>query len=85
MHAKAWQCSFSKLMETLDYFGILHDDKVTYTKGKEFVLPECCIINVIWEQMSHLVLYYKGHYYGTKDIVFENIIGYLKIIVEQKI
>ena len=82
MHAKAWQCSFSKLIEALDYFGILHDDKITYTKGKELVLPECCIINVKEAQMSHLVLYYKGHFYDRKDIAFENIIGYLKIIVE---
>lgn len=81
MQAKAWQCSFSKLLETLDYFGILHDDKITYTKGKEFILPECCIVNVKDEQINHLVLYYKGHYYDTKGIGFENIIGYLEIIV----
>lgn len=79
MQAKAWQCSFSKLMETLDYFGIIHDDKVIYTKGKECVLPECCIVNVRGEQISHFVLYYKGHYYDTEDIEFKNIIGYLKI------
>lgn len=81
MHAKAWQCSFSKLLETLDYFGILHEDKIIYTKGKEFVLPECCIVNVKEEQRNHLVLYYKGQYYDAKNIGFDNIIGYLKIII----
>lgn len=82
MQAKAWQCSFSKLLETLDYFGILHDGKITYTKGKEFMLPECCILNVKDEKINHLALYYKGKYYDTKDIHFDDIIGYLKIIVE---
>lgn len=82
MQAKAWQCSFSKLLETLDYFGILHDDKVTYTRGKEFILPLCCIVNVKDEQISHFVLYYKGKYYDTKDIEFDNIICYLEIMAE---
>lgn len=82
MQSKAWQCSFSKLLETLDYFGIIHDDKITYTKRKEFVLPKCCIVNVKEDQISHLVLYYKGRYYDKKDIDFDNIISYLGIIVE---
>lgn len=82
MQTKAWQCSFAKLLETLDYFGISHDDKITYTKGKEFDLPECCIVNIKDVQISHLVLYYKGKYYDTKDIEFDKIIGYLGIIVD---
>lgn len=65
MQAKAWQCSISKLLETLDYFGIPHNEKVIYTRGKEFVLPECCIVNVKSEHVSHLVLYYKGKYYDS--------------------
>lgn len=36
------------------------------------------------DQISHLVLYYKGHYYDTKDIGFDNIISYLEIIIENK-
>lgn len=82
MQAKAWQCSISKLLETLDYFGISHEDKIIYTKGKEFVLPQCCILNVKDEKINHLVLYYKGKYYDTMDINFDKIIGYLKINVE---
>lgn len=82
MQAKAWQCSISKLLETLDYFGITHGGKIAYTKGKEFILPKCCIVNVKDEQMNHLILYYKGHFYDTKAIDFDSIIGYLEIIVE---
>ncbi|WP_050635966.1 DUF1905 domain-containing protein [Candidatus Stoquefichus sp. SB1] len=81
MQTKAWQCSFTKLIETLDYFGIQHNKKITYTKGKEFTLPECCIVNIKDENTSHFVLYYKGKYYDTKSIVLSKIIGYLEIII----
>lgn len=82
MHARAWQCSFSKIIETLDYFGILHDNKITYTRGKEILLPTCCIVNVKDKQKNHLTLYYKGKYYDTMEIDCSKIIGYLKIVVE---
>ncbi len=82
MHSKAGQCSFSKMLETLDYFGISHDDKITYTRGKEIILPDCCIVNVHTGQTSHFVLYYKGKYYDSTDINADKIIGYLTIIVE---
>lgn len=81
-HTKAWQCSMSKLIEALDYFGIAHEKKITYTKGKEFILPKCCIVNVRCEPMNHLVLYYDGTYYDTMDIDYNQIIGYLKIHVK---
>lgn len=57
------------------------DDKITYTKGKEFILPKCRIVNEKREQDSHLVLYYKMHYYDTEHMDFNNIISYLKITV----
>lgn len=82
MQARAWQCSFSKLIETLDYFGIAHDDKVVYTRGKEVPLPECCIVNAKAERMGHFALYYKGKYYGGLDIEPDKITGYLRIVVE---
>lgn len=82
MQAKAWQCSFSKLLETLDYFGISHSGKITYTKRKEFTFPECCIVNVKDGQFSHFALYYKENYYDKIDIDYDNIIGFLEIIVE---
>lgn len=78
MQTKAGQCSFSKMLETLDYFGISHDEKITYTRGKEIIFPDCCIVNV----HSHYVLYYKGIYYASNDIDADKITGYLTIIVE---
>lgn len=81
-HMKAWQCSMSKLIEALDYFGIAHEKKMTYTKGKEFNLPKCCIVNVRCEPLNHLVLYYDGTYYDTMDIDYNQIIGFIKIHVK---
>lgn len=82
MQSKAWQCSFSKLLETLDYFGISHDDKVIYTRGREFSLPDCCIVNVRADEISHFVLYYKGNFYDSSEIDPNKIIGYLRILTE---
>ena len=79
--AKAWQCSMSKVMETLDHFGIPHDEKMTYTKGKQVDLPNRCIVNVRAQPKNHLVLYDKGIFYDTIDVSFDDIIGYLGIHV----
>ena len=37
--------SWSKILEALDYYGITHEKKAVYTKGKDYKLPECCILN----------------------------------------
>lgn len=79
MQAKAWQCSFSKVIEALNYFGIAHEDKLTYTNKTAFVLPKCCIVTVRGKERNHFALYYKGTFYDTMQIDFEDIIGYLKI------
>lgn len=79
MQAKAWQCSISKLIETLDYFGISHNEKVIYTRGREIVLPECCIVNVKRDYINHLALYYKGKYYDSMNFGADKIISYLGI------
>lgn len=81
MQAGAWQCSFSKLIETLDYFGISHEGKIIYTKGREVTLPDCCIVNVKSEQKNHFSLFYKGRYYDTVEIDANEVIGYLRIII----
>lgn len=56
--------------------------KITYTRRKEFTFPECCIVNVKDGQFSHFALYYKGNYYDKIDIDYDNIIGFLEIIVK---
>lgn len=80
--AKAWQYSFSKIIETLDYFGISHDTKIIYTKGNPFVYPKCCIVNRRCNNIYHFSLYYKGKYYDTDPVDTDMIVGYLKINIE---
>jgi hypothetical protein len=87
MHCKAWQISFSKILETLDYFGLSYSDKIVYTRGKKTILPNCCIISERTETCNHFLLYYKGKYYdsslGILDIFdMRKMICYLEIIVE---
>lgn len=43
---------------------------------------KCCIVNVKGEHISHLVLYYKGYYYDTGYIDFNNILSYPEITVD---
>ncbi len=82
MQAKAWQCSFSKLLETLDYFGISYEEKVIYTRGKAVELPKCCIVNIKDEKLNHFALYYQGEYYDDGNYDSNDIISYLKINVD---
>lgn len=80
MQAKAWQCSFSKILETLDYFGISYD-KIIYTRGKQVVLPTCCIVNVKDKKIHHFSLYYKGKYYDSINFDKDKIISFVAIHV----
>lgn len=87
MNCTAWHISSSKMLETLDYFGITYADKIIYTRGKEVGLPVCCIINERREKGNHFLLYYKGKYYdsglgvlNTYDM--SKMIGYLEIFTE---
>lgn len=56
--------SWSKILEALDYYGITYVQKAVYTKGKDYKLPECCIIN----NDNGFVLSFKGSYYGVDEI-----------------
>lgn len=84
MHSRKWQASLSKIIETLDYYGLSHADKFIYTKGKMVDFPKCCIINVREEPKNHLMIYYNGTYYDPafgilKDYHSKMIISYMEI------
>ncbi|HCQ89889.1 MAG TPA: DUF1905 domain-containing protein [Clostridium sp.] len=87
MKSKRWQASLSKVIETLDYYGIAHSSKMIYMRNEVKELPKCCIINARSEKRSHLLLFYNGEYYDPSLGVLEKydtneIIGYLEIFVE---
>ena len=76
------QCSLSKVIETLDYFGIAHSDKMVYKLQKDNKLPKCCIINV----KGHLMIFHDGKYYDPSMGILEEfhsskITGFLEILV----
>lgn len=84
MKAKKGQASISKVIETLDYYGIHHSSKMVYMNEKMQELPKCCILNVRSAESSHLLIYFNGRYYDSSVGILEEydrnkIIGYLEI------
>ncbi len=83
MQARAFQGSISKLLETLDYYGIKHG-KLTY---KFDTLPKIGIINTRLGRRNHYCLFYKNKFYdptyGIKNhIPMDEIISYIEIEME---
>lgn len=83
MKSTKWQASMSKVLETLDYFGLTYK-KPIYTQGQKVEFPKCCIINIRGDKKSHLLVYYNGTFYDPTfgimhDYQYENIICYLEI------
>ena len=66
--------SWSKILEALDYYGITHK-KAVYTKGKDYKLPECCILN----NDNGFVLWFKGSYYGVKEIDPKKTVSFIEV------
>ena len=67
--------SWSKILEALDYYGITYVQKAVYTKGKDYKLPECCIIN----NDNGFVLSFKGSYYGVDEIDPKKTVSFIEI------
>lgn len=71
--------SWSKIIEALDYYGIAHSKKMIYTKGKQFALPRCCIIN----HDHQFIIWYKGSFYNGTEVDLKKILNYLEIFVDE--
>ena len=87
MNSDAWDISWAKILETLDYYGICYADKMIYTRGKEAILPQCCILSERTETCNHFLLHYKGTYYdsvlGELNLYDKGkMIGYLEISIK---
>ena len=67
--------SWSKILEALDYYGLTHEKKAVYTKGKDYKLPECCILN----NDNGFVLWFKGSYYGVKEIDPKKTVSFIEV------
>jgi hypothetical protein len=78
------KCSLSKVIETLDYYGIAHSSKMIYNLKEDGNLPKCCIINT----EGHLTVFYDGKYYDSSKGILESldlnkITGYLEILTDE--
>lgn len=76
------QCSISKVIEALNYFGIAHSDKMVYRIKQGGKLPKCCIINT----KGHLMVFYDGKYYDPGKGILEvfdlnEITSFLEILI----
>ena len=69
--------SMSKITEALDYYGLSYAPKMVYIKGKDVVLPKCCIVN----NSNHYLLWYDGSYCGTESVDNSKTVCYLEIYV----
>ena len=70
--------SWSKILEALDYYGIAYGEKTVHPKGKEYVLPKCCIAYID----GGFKLWFDGKYYGAEVSNEDRIVSYLEIITE---
>lgn len=72
--------SWSKIMETLDYYGIQYAPKMVYPRGKDICMPRCCIAYID----GGFKLWYEGRYYGSEVAEQPKIVSYLEIAVHGK-
>jgi len=72
------KASWSKILEALDYYGISYAPKAIYTKGNDCQLPACCIVN----NDNRFVLWYKGSFFGVREVDPKNTKSYIEIFTE---
>ena len=71
--------SWSKIMETLDYYGIQYAPKMVYPRGKDICMPKCCIAYID----GGFKLWYGGRYYGSEVAEQPKVVSYLEIAMHK--
>ena len=84
MHCRDWQASMGKMVDTLDYLGLAHENVIHYTQGQSVELPKCAILMEKMGRYSHYLVIYDGTYYDPTEGILEdfdksNLVGYLEI------
>ena len=84
MHCRDWQASMGKMVDTLDYLGLAHEDVIHYTQSEAVTLPKCAILMEKMGRYSHYLVIYDGVYYDPTEGILEgfdqkNLVGYLEI------
>ena len=76
------QSSMSKVIESLNYYGIDHAPKMMYTIKRDAKLPKCCIVNA----KGHMLIHFSGRFYDSNgetydEYNYDNITGYMEIML----
>ncbi len=84
MHCRDWQASMGKMVDTLDYLGLAHEDTIHYTRGEATELPKCAILMEKMGRYSHYLVIYDGTYFDPTEGILDtfdqaNLVGYLEI------
>ena len=87
MDCREWQATMGMVISALNYYGIDHKDVITYTEGRDCVLPKCCILMERMGRYCHYLVYLDGKYYASNLGVLEEydkskLLGYLEIKCE---
>ena len=87
MDCREWQATMGMGISALNYYGIDHKDVITYTEGRDCVLPKCCILMERMGRYCHYLVYFDGKYYDSNLGVLEEydkskLLGYLEIKCE---
>ena len=87
MDCREWQATMGMVISALNYYGIDHKDVITYTEGRNCVLPKCCILMERMGRYCHYLVYFDGKYYDSNLGVLEEydkskLLGYLEIKCE---
>ena len=87
MDCREWQATMGMVISALNYYGIDHKDVITYTEGRDRVLPKCCILMERMGRYCHYLVYFDGKYYDSNLGVLEEydkskLLGYLEIKCE---
>ncbi len=87
MDCREWQATMGMVISALNYYGIDHKDVITYTEGRDCVLPKCCILMERMGRYCHYLVYFDGRYYDSNLGVLEEydkskLLGYLEIKCE---
>ena len=87
MDCREWQATMGMVLSALNSYGIDHKDVITYTEGRDCVLPKCCILMERMGRYCHYLVYFDGKYYDSNLGVLEEydkskLLGYLEIKCE---
>ena len=87
MDCREWQATMGMVISALNYYGIDHKDVITYTEGRDCVLPKCCILMERMGRYCHYLVYFDGKYYDSNLGVLEEydkskLLGYLEVKCE---